>query len=414
MAEQLAGEEPAGTAAGRAQQIQFTGLRFTALLIFTQLPGVLAYTIPLPLLAEMAKDMAHDAASEFLVKLILGAIGPTMAAGALAGGLLADKFDRRWLLIGLAAVYVLSALVPYGLANLEIIVATRIIVGITAGALMAIGLTMVGDYLPEHKRSGTIGMLSALNMVTSLVSMPAAGFVGEAGWRPAFLLYLAMVPLVILASPTPLPAPRKPVAAAPKQSGGKRLRLDMPIGLLVLALAVGVILTIPGIYASFHLASIGLGKTSTVAMLMMGNSLMAAVFSAMFGRALSRFSWKMIFSISFSALGFGLIMFAYAPNIWFAIPALLLMGVGMGWLAPGIPTKAVESVDAGRRGTVVGAVQGAASVAPLIGLTMLEPLTPLIGTPGIMLVVGILSTALFLGYAVSRSDRPSPPSPALH
>ena len=40
--------------------------------------------------------------------------------------------------------------------------------------------TMVGDYLPEDKRAGTIGMLSALNMVTALVSMPAAGFVAEA------------------------------------------------------------------------------------------------------------------------------------------------------------------------------------------------------------------------------------------
>jgi len=404
---EMAGPVTSEGDAGGETQYQFTGARFTALLIFTQLPGVLAYTIPIPLLAEMGKELAHDATSAFLVKMIAGAIGPAMAVGALGGGWLADKFDRRWLVMGLGVLYLLSALTPYALDNLDIIIATRICVGAAAGALMAIGLTMVGDYLPEHKRGGTIGMLSALNMVTSLVSLPAAGFVGDGGWRPAFLLYLAIVPLIVLASPSRLPAPAKRVTAAVEVSVRKWWNLDLPWGLVLLSLAVGIILTIPGIYVSFHLASVGLGKTSTVAMLMMGNSLMAAIFSAMFGRAIARFSWKVIFSVAFSTMGLGLVMFAYAATIWLAIPALLLMGVGMGWLAPGIPALAIASVGEGRRGTVVGAVQGAAAAAPLLGISLLEPLTPIIGTLGIMLIVGVLSTALFVGYAVSRSDRPA-------
>lgn len=410
----MAGPVTSEGSPGDDPQYQFTGARFTALLIFTQLPGVLAYTIPLPLLAEMSKELAHDAASAYLVKLIVGVIGPAVAVGALGGGWFADNFDRRWLVMGLAALCLLSALTPYALADLEIILATRICVGVTAGALMAIGLTMVGDYLPAHKRAGTIGMLSALNMVTSLVSLPAAGFVGEGGWRPAFLLYLAIVPLIVLASPSRLPAPAKPAAVAVDVSGRKWWSLDLPWGLVLLSIAVGIILTIPAIYVSFHLASLGLGKTSTVAMLMMGNSLMAAIFSAIFGRAIGRYSWKVIFSIGFSAMGLGLVMFANAATIWLAIPALLVMGVGMGWLAPGIPALAVASVGEGRRGTVVGAVQGASAAAPLLGISLLEPLTPAIGTSGIMLVVAILSTALFLGYAISPSDRAAGPQPSLH
>jgi MFS family permease len=409
MIEQAPGKSRAEAAAVEgprsAEHLQFSGLRFTVLLIFTQLPGVLAYTIPLPLLAEMAKELSHDTESAYLVKLISGGIGPAMALGALVGGWLADKFDRRWLLMGLGVLYVLSALSPYGFGDLNVIVATRLCVGLAAGALMSIGVTMVGDYLPENKRAGTIGMLSALNMVTSLVSLPAAGFVGEAGWRPAFLLYLAIVPVILLASPSPLPAPDKPSGSATGQSARQWWRLDLPWGLLLLALAIGVILTIPGIYVSFHLATVGLGKTSTVALLMMANSLTAAVFSAIFGKATQRYSWKLIFSIAFSSMGVGLIMLAFAPGIAVAIPALLLMGAGMGWLAPGIMAKAVASVEEGRRGTVVGAVQGASAVAPLVGLSLFEPLQ--IGTAGVMLLVGTLSIALFLGYVLARSDRPT-------
>jgi MFS family permease len=407
MAPQAHGERRAqAKAAGvrwSADPSGLSGLRITALLIFTQLPGVLAYTIPLPLLAAMAKELSHDAAGAYLVKLISGSIGPSMALGSLVGGWLADRFDRRWLVMTLGLLYVLSALTPYVLESLDVIVATRPWVGATSGALMAIGFTMVGDYLPEHKRAGTIGMLSALNMVTALVSLPAAGFVGEAGWRSAFLLYLTIVPVIVLASPSPLPAPAKPAQATSEQRARQRRRRDLPWGLLLLALATGIILTIPGIYVSFHLDTMGVHKTSTVAIIMMGNSLMATIFSALFGKAAKRFSWKLIFSIAFSTMGVGLVMLAFARGIGVAIPALLLMGAGMGWLAPGIPAKAVASVEEGRRGTVVGAVQGASASAPLIGISLLEPLH--IGTMVVMLLVGTLSIGLFLGFALSPSDR---------
>lgn len=405
---------PVAGAGGGAPQYQFSGIAFTALLIFTQLPGVLSYTIALPLLAEMGRELASDATSAFLVKLIAGAIGPAMAVGSLAGGLLADRIDRRWLLIGLGMAYIVAALAPYAVNSIELIVATRIVVGFAAGALMAIGFTMVGDYLPDEKRAGTIGLMSALNMIASLVSLPAAGFVAEAGWRTAFLLYLAIVPLVVLASRRALPVPRKQAQSGEGAAAPKTGLPDLPWGLLLLAAAVGAILTVPGIYMSFHLGSIGIDGTSTVSMIFMANSLVAAVFSGLFGAATARLSWKSIFLISFATMGFGLVLMAYAPSIWIAVPAMLVMGIGMGWLAPAIPAKAVESVDDGRRGTVVGIVQGVAAAAPLAGLAILEPQLQAVGTAGVMLAVGGLSLLLFLFYAASRGDRPRPPRPVLH
>ena len=164
-------------------------LRLTALLIFTQLPGVLGYTIALPLLAQMAGDLVREPSSAYLAKLVAGILGPAMAIGSLLAGFLADRFDRRWLLIGFGALYLLFAVAPAFLDTLEMIVVTRFVVGFAAAALMAIGLTMAGDYLPENKRASTIGLLSAFNMLASLGSLPLSGYVGEAGWRAPFLLY---------------------------------------------------------------------------------------------------------------------------------------------------------------------------------------------------------------------------------
>jgi MFS family permease len=378
------------------------GIRFTALLIFTQLAGVLAFTVALPLLADMARDLAQDPSSAWLAKMVSGVLGPSMALGAIVAGWLADKYDRRWLTMAIGTLYVLASVAPSVLGSLEAIVAARFCTGFTAAALAAIGMTMVGDYLPEEKRAGTIGMLSALNMVGSLATLPMAGFVGDAGWRTAFLLYLLILPVILLASPTPLPVPAKPLARASAQIAPKRWHSAMPIGLILLAAAIGIILTVPGIYVSFHLTSFGLGKTSTVGLLMMLNSAVAAVFSTLFGRIWNR-SPRAVFAVGFSTMGVGLVTLAYASGYGTAIPGLLLMGAGMGLLAPSVMARVVELVEEGARGKVVGAMTGLMAIAPLIGLTLLEPLVPLIGTLGVMLAIGLLSLMLFLNFAVRRT-----------
>lgn len=392
----------AATGQAGAPAVTRGGLAFVALLIFTQLPGVLGYTIALPLLERMAQDLAHDAAGQFLVKLVSGVLGPAMAIGSLIAGLLADRFDRRGLILGLGAVYLVSAVAPYFLDTLQPIVASRFFLGFTAAALMAIGFTMVGDYLPEEKRAGTIGLLSAFNMIASLITVPLAGYVGEMGWRVPFLLYLLAAPLLALALPSALPPPRKPANATSAAAGKAAWHQGMPWALLAISLGAGVIMAVPGIYFSFHLAAIGLGATSTVGLLVSLNSLLAAVFSATFGKALARTSKRAVFCFGFAAMAAGLALLAFAQEWMLSALGFILMGSGMGWLAPGLPALAVEAAEEGQRGKVVGAVQAMGAVAPLFGLALFEPLMPSFGTSGVMLGCGLLAAVLILPFAFKR------------
>jgi MFS family permease len=348
----------------------------------------------------MAHDLAHDPGSAYLAKLVSGILGPAMTVGALLGGWLAGKYDRRPLIIGLGVIYLLAAIAPVILSNLGLIVATRFVVGLAACALFTIGTTMVGDYLPEEKRAGTLGMLSALNMVTSVLSLPVAGWIGTGGWRLPFLLYLMAAPVVLLALPSALPAPAGSAAHADRKATGGIFG-GAPFGLLFLALVVGIILAVPGIYISFHLATFGLGKTSTVGMLMMINSLVAAGTSALFGRVW-RISPKLLFCLAFSTMGVGLVVLAYASGFAMVVPAMFLMGSGMGLMAPCVMAKVVDTIGEANRGKVVGVAMGITSIAPLLALTAFEPLLPAIGTRGLMLGIGLLSLAMFAWFAARR------------
>ncbi len=378
-----------------------SGFRFTLLLIFTQMPSVLIYTVTMPLLAGMSQELAHDPASAYLVKLVLGVVGPAILAGALLAAWLAGRYDRRPLLIWLCAIYIVGAMAPAFVKSLEFIVVTRFVAGVASGAMLTIGMTMVGDYLPEAKRAPTLGMMGSLGMVSSLLSLPVAGFIGNGGWRLPFLLYLAVAPLIILALPSALPAPRS--GAGDVEPGKARARwfTRLPFGLLVLALAVGNLAVIPGIYISFHLASLGLGKTSTIGLLIMSSSIIAAGSSAIFGKLWAK-SPKFVYCLEFATLGLSMITLAYAPGLALAIVAMILMGLGMGLLIPSVMTRAVDTGDEALRGKVVGIVQGTLAVAPLLGLTLLEPLLPAIGTRGALLAVAGLSFCLLAGFAAWR------------
>jgi MFS family permease len=382
-------------------------MRFTALLIFTQVPSVFAFTIPLPLLARMAEDFSHDPGSGYLTRMVSGILGPAMALGAPLGGWLSDKFDRRTLLVVIGAVYLLCGVAPAFLDQLGVIVATRFATGLAGAAMMVIGMTMVGDYLPEAKRAGTIGLLSAVNMIASLSTLPVAGLVGDSGWRLAFLLYLLALPVILLAGPSSLPVPAKPAFDHRQEQAKAPWYKGLPWPLFLLAGGIGVILTIPGIYVSFHLATIGLGKSSTVGLLMMLNSTIAAASAAVFGKIWAR-SVRAVFCLGLSAMALGLGLLAMASQYPVAIAAMILMGAGMGLLAPSVMAATVATVEEGQRGRLVGLIQGTMSVAPLLVLSGLEPVIPLLGTKGVMLVIGALTALMAAWFAMRPAKAHGP------
>jgi len=204
---------------------------------------------------------------------------------------------------------------------------------------------------------------------------------------------------VVLALPSKLPSPAKGEATGPA-GNGRPFYAGLPWGLLLIALAAGTILAVPGIYASFHLANVGLGKPTTVAYVMMLNSFSGVVCSALFGKMLEKSSQRIVFTGAFGVMALGLVIYAYAHGLATVLLAMVLMGGTLGVIAPGLPALAIDRAAEGERGKIVGMVQGIGAAAPLIGVSTLEPLLPVIHTGGVMLAVGALSLLLAVIFAL--------------
>jgi MFS family permease len=266
---------------------------------------------------------------------------------------------------------------------------------------------MVGDHFEEADRPGWMGALSAVGMITAVVSLPVAGLIADHGWRWAFLIYLFGLPIAALSWVAMKPAGREIRETSPTPAVGAR---KYPVNLIVLALIVGVLLNVPGIYISFYLRDLGAGNPSAVGFALMLNALVAAALSAVFGQVRRRLSAQSLFYYGFGAVAAGLGLLALAHTYLLAVGALLVMGVGMGWLTPNLMSAVADAVDEHHRGRAFGAVNAAISIAPAIGVTALEPVANRIGIPGILLLTSGLGAATVVVLWLQRFSRKSVPA----
>ena len=366
----------------------------------------MVFTLVVPMLSKISTSLAHSQVDAYMVKMISGVIGPAMVVGAAFAGVLADKIDRRPVMIGAGLLFALTGVAPFFLDSLPLILVARFATGMSAVAIATIGAAMVGDNFGEAQRPGWMGALAAVGMVTAVVSLPLAGLIADAGWRWPFLIYLSGFLIAVLSWVAMKPTAPKQRNEVPISAAGASAR-KYPVGLIILALVLGALLNLPGIYISFYLRDLGAGSPSSVGFALMLNALVAAMLSALYGRIRRRLSAGSVFQLGFGALAAGLSLLGLAHTYLLAVIGLRVMGVGMGWLSPNLMSAVADEVDEEHRGRAFGSVNAAMSIAPAVGVTAMEPLVSRIGIPGVLLATAGLAVVTLVAILAREQMRRS-------
>ncbi|GER22630.1 Bcr/CflA family drug resistance efflux transporter [Zafaria cholistanensis] len=156
-------------------------LRLLLVLALCSMVGPAATDLYLPAFPEMARDLGVEAPG---VQLTLTAFLLGMGAGQLFFGAVSDKYGRfRPLLAGLSVFFlasVLAALAP----TLEILVAARLLQGLSAASGIVISRAIVADRVSGAAAIRVFSLLMTMVGVAPAVAPLAGSFISAAaGWR---------------------------------------------------------------------------------------------------------------------------------------------------------------------------------------------------------------------------------------
>jgi MFS family permease len=343
----------------------------------------------LPTLPRYVKDELDG--SGLAVGLVVGAFAVSAAIVRPWAGRLGDRYGRRVLLSGGAALVGLTTLSYVLVDAIPALVVLRFLTGIGEAAVFVGAATATQDMAPAHRR-GEAASYFSVALYSGLALGPALGehLAGTSGYHRVWLVAGGAA---LVAAVLGLGTPHVPHHDAPRPT-----RLLHPAALgpgLVLMLGL-IPFTGFAAFLAIYGPQVGLRDTGPVFFAYAAMVLAIRIFGA---KLPDRLGWHRASTIALAAVAFGgLIIAAWASvgAVWLAAGAL---GVGMSLLYPALFSAALEGVPDHERSQAVGTFSLFFDLSQGIGAPILGLVVALSSERGAFAVSAAVAAA---GFAAQR------------
>ncbi|MGY1708861.1 MFS transporter [Geodermatophilus sp. SYSU D00758] len=391
-AEPLAGEvavDPAtGRPAGRPQAL---------VLLFSSCLAVLGAVLLAPVLPRIRDAFAGTPGVEALTPVVLTAPALVIGLTAMIAGRIVDRVGRKRLLVGALVVYAVVGTAPVWLPSLQLVVASRVLLGLTEAAIMTCCTTLLADYFHGSQRERYFGLQVLFTTVAATIFFGLGGALGAADWRTPFWLYAVSLPLALLAARYVWqPAPTARAGALPPLPWRQLLA---PVGVSLLG---GLVFYVLIVELSFKLDAIGVESTGTIGAVSAIGSLGTACGAFLFGRV-ARLGPAVTVPAAFAFSGVGLLGLSIAGSVPVVVAFAVVTGFGNGLLLPSLLTWALGSLTFEQRGRGTGVWTSAVFlgqfICPLLVLGLSDVLS---GLDSALLVLGVVAALAAVGVRLVR------------
>ena len=263
---------------------------------------------------------------------------PSLAiiVGAPLGGYLAERFGYRMTMLVALLIYSITGVAGLFIDGYVPLFATRLVLGLAAGAVMAVYLALASAWYEGSARSKVLGFAVATSSIVGAAALALGGrLVDLGGWRAPFWMYVVGFLTLAVAYLTvhgPFQAQAKAARPPGSPSQMRVVAQFWPVYLALLITSIGTFM--PSAGGPFLLKANGItGSAEAGYILSIGG--IAAIFTAAAYGFVRRWvsDWGLFFFIP-ALMGLGL---AAAPAFtnWMALLAIfLLIGLGTGFKAP--------------------------------------------------------------------------------
>ena len=138
----------------------------------------------------------------------LYALGVAIGAPLLTA--VTGKLPRKWLLVGLMALFTLGNLLAWQAPDYGTLILARVLTGLAHGVFFSIGSTIATSLVPKEKAASAIAIMFTGLTVALVTGVPLGTWIGQLfGWRETFLVVSALGLIACVGSycliPTNLP-----------------------------------------------------------------------------------------------------------------------------------------------------------------------------------------------------------------
>lgn len=203
----------------------------------------------LPALPEIGAALSPDDVNQ--AQLVLTSFVLGMGIGTFFTGPLSDAFGRKRVIAGGAVLYILAAAVAWRSHSLELLLASRVVMGLGAAGPRIVGIAIVRDLYAgrEMARLMSIAMM-IFTLVPAFAPMLGAGIIAFSGWRGIFLAFAIFAVIVVmwmgLRLPETLPLENRRPFRLPLLLGAVTEMLSHPtvrLSIMVQTLCLGMLFT---------------------------------------------------------------------------------------------------------------------------------------------------------------------------
>ena len=347
-----------------------------------------------PILPAIEAHFIRVPNAGILARLLVTAVGVTIAVTAPLAGNLADRFGYRRVFLSGLLVYGVAGSAGFFLDNLYQILASRIIFAVASATVGATLFAIIATRTEGDARNRWIGYVTTAGALSVAVALPLVGLIAHQQWQLVFLVHAAAFPLFVLAllalEPDP---PRDGVVASID-----RPRFQVPWGFLASAIAAGVFSMAPLLYIPFHMRDIGVGDPGRIGLAMLPLTVFSAAAAYSYGAVRMRLSLTAVFALSFALIASGVFGNAIAQNYTAVLLSLSVMGIGSGLVVVNTYALGAATGADAERAQMMGFAKGGMCAGPMVGQILLEPIVKHTNAAAALMVLAALAGALMLKH----------------
>ena len=275
----------------------------------------------------------------------LYALGVAIGAPVLTA--LTGKLPRKWLLVGLMALFTVGNLLAWQAPGYESLIVARILTGLAHGVFFSVGSTIATSLVAKEKAASAIAIMFSGLTVALVTGVPLGTWIGQVfGWRETFLV-VSLLGLVAMVGSLLLVPGNLPKGAASSVREQLSVLTRKPLLLVYAKTALGY----GGAFTAFTFLAPILQQVSgfsagAVSLILLVYGVSVAVGNIWGGKLADRMGPLPALKLLFAGLAVVLLVLTFtAPHPVLAVLTVLVWGAFAFGNVPGLQVLVVKQAE---------------------------------------------------------------------